>query len=262
MRIEDLQPGQENSYCMCLEEWSREMKDAGDKKRYWYEEAKPKGLRVKLAVDENGAAAGMIHYMPIEQTHVKGRDLYFIYCIWVHGYKEGQGNYQKQGIGTALLEAAEQDARELGAKGIAAWGVALPFFMRASWFRKKGYTRCDRDGIGVLLWKSFSEDAVAPEWNRQKKKPRGEPGQVTVHSFVNGWCPGQNLVHERAKRAAAEIGPPVVFKEYETGKPEIFNEWHIVDALYVNGRQVRTGPPPSYDKIRRTIQKAVKRLRL
>jgi len=59
----------------------------------------------------------------------------------------------------------------LGKKGIAAWGVALPFFMKASWFKKQGYRAVDRDGIQVLLWKPFSKEAVAPKWVRKKKKP-------------------------------------------------------------------------------------------
>jgi GNAT superfamily N-acetyltransferase len=259
MKIADLQPGQENAYCMCLEEWSDEIREAGDTKFRWYEEAKKKDLRVKLAVGDNGNAAGMIHYMPIENTHVSGEGLYLIYCVWVHGYKEGQGNYQKRGIGTALLKAAEEDARELGAKGMAAWGVLLPFFMRASWFKKKGYTPCDRDGIAALLWKPFSDEAAPPQWYKQKKKPGNESEQVIVHSFVNGWCPAQNLTYQRAKRAVGEIGGPVVFKEYDTTKPGVFEEWGIVDALYIDGKQMRTGPPPSYDKIEKAIRKAVKK---
>lgn len=36
-------------------------------------------------------------------------------CVWVHGYKHGRGSFRKQGMGAALLRAAEQDARERGA---------------------------------------------------------------------------------------------------------------------------------------------------
>jgi GNAT superfamily N-acetyltransferase len=168
MYIRDLQPAQESSYCLCLEDWSDEMKEAGDKKHKWFEKAKQNGLRVKIATDDNGVNTGMIHYMPIEETHIDGQGLYFIYCSWVHGYKEGQGNYQKRGIGTALLRAAEDDVAQRGAAGMAFWGIALPFFMRASWFKKKGYAPCDRDGIAVLLWKPFTDNAQPPRWIRQK----------------------------------------------------------------------------------------------
>ena len=38
----------------------------------------------------------------------------------------------KRGMGKALLAAAEEDARALGTKGMAAWGVWLPSWMKAS----------------------------------------------------------------------------------------------------------------------------------
>ena len=47
-------------YCLCLEDWSPEMREAGDHKRAWYERMKGKGLRVKLALDEAGTVGGMI----------------------------------------------------------------------------------------------------------------------------------------------------------------------------------------------------------
>ncbi len=151
-----------------------------------------------------------------EHSLVEGRDLYFVYCIWVHGHKKGRGNFQKRGMGKALLRAAEEDSRALGKKGIAAWGVWLPFFMRASWFKKQGYKPVDRNGIMVLLWKPFSQEAVAPKWVRRKKKPGKTAGKVTVSAFINGWCPAQNLSFERARRAAEQFGDKVLFQKYDT----------------------------------------------
>jgi len=258
MEIIDLTPEHEQIYCECLEDWSDEIKEAGDHKAIWYQKMKDQGLRVKLALDDSGCAGGMIQYAPIEKTFVQGHNLYFVYCIWVHGYKKGRGNFQKKGFGKALLKAAEQDTRELGAKGIAAWGISWPFWMKASWFQKHGYTRVDKEKGRVLLWKPFTEDANAPKWLAQKKKPHAEPGQVTVTAFMNGWCPGQNLVFERARRAAAEFGDRVVFRAVDTFQPEVFSEWGIIDGLFIDGKKVRTGPPPSYKKIKKLIAKRVK----
>lgn len=260
MTIIDLPPEQEGLYFQCLEDWSSEIKEAGDHKECWYRSRKGRGLRVKLALDEAGVAGGMIQYLPIEQSHVEGQNLYFIHCVWVHGYRRGRGNFQKKGMGKALLQAAEEDARTLGAKGMAAWGVALPFFMRASWFRKHGYTVADKDGLAVLLWKPFAPDTVPPKWIRRKKLPDLVPGKVTVSAFVNGWCPAQNMVFERAKRAAGEFGSKVVFQEYHTADPDAFAEWGVSDGLFIDGREMRTGPPPSCEKIRRAIAKRVKKL--
>ena len=67
-----------------------------------------------------------------------------------------------KGTGKALLSTAEEDVKSLGAKGLAVWGLAIPAFMRASWFRKQGYKKADRMGIQVLLWKQFSRDAEKP----------------------------------------------------------------------------------------------------
>jgi len=261
VEIIDLTPEHEALYFQCLEDWSEEMKEAGDHKSCWYSRMKDRGLRVKLARDESGIVGGMIQYLPIEEYGLQGRDLHFILCIWVHGHKQGRGNYQKRGMGKALLRAAEEDSRALGKKGIAAWGVALPFWMRASWFKKQGYKAVDRNGIAVLVWKPFAEDAVAPKWIRRKKKPGKTAGKVTASAFVNGWCPAQNLVYERARRAGAEFGEKVVFQRYDTLDREVFEEWGISDGLFIDGKEVRTGPPPSYEKIVSLIEKRIRKLR-
>ncbi len=261
MEVVDLKEEHEKLYFLCLEDWSDEMKESGDHKEIWYNKMKDKGLRVKLAKDDKGEIGGMIQYLPIEDSVLEGKDLYFIPCVWVHGYKEGRGNFQKKGMGKALLNAAEEDAKKRGAKGIAAWGLSLPIWMKASWFKKQGYKKVDKNGVAVLLWKPFSNDAVPPKWIREKKRPKKAPGKVTVTAFMNGWCPGQNIVFERAKRASAEFGDKVSFQGINTSDRKIFLEWGIADALFIDGKGVRTGPPPSYEKIKKLIAKKVKKLK-
>jgi GNAT superfamily N-acetyltransferase len=260
MKIVSMAPEYEETYCQCLEEWSDEIKEAGDHKRDWFAKAKNMGLRVKLALDDNGTVGGMIQYLPIEQSSANGTGLYFILCIWVHGYKQGRGNFQKKGMGAALLAAAEADAKELEASGMAAWGVVLPFWMRASWFRKHGYKKVDKLGIMALMWKPFSSAAQAPSWIRPRKKPQAETGKVVVTGLLNGWCPAMSLVHERARRAAVKFGKPVEFHEIRTSERDIFLEWGISDALFIDGKEVRSGPPPKYEKIRKKIARQIRKL--
>ena len=57
-------------------------------------------------------------------------------------------------------------------KGVAAWGLSIPVWMKASWFKKHGYTKVDKDGIASLLWKAFTEDAVPPHWIKEQKRPQ------------------------------------------------------------------------------------------
>lgn len=263
VKIIDLNEDYKNLFFMCLEDWSDEMKEAGNHKEKWFNMMKDKGLRVKLAMNEKGEVGGMIQYIPIEYSFAEGEDLYLIKCIWIHGYKKGRGNFQKKGMGKALIQAAEEDAMSLNSKGMVAWGIPLPFWMKASWFKKQGYTRVDKMGLlgQVLLWKPFSDDAIPPRWIRMKKKPESIPGKVKVTSFLNGWCPAQNIVHERAKRASAEFGNLVEFEEIQTVNRDVFLEWGISDALYINSKSVRTGPPPTFKKLKKIIARQVRKLK-
>ena len=262
MRIVDLTPEHESIFASCLEERLPEAREAGSLRAEWIHVMKSRGLRAKLAVDDKNAPIGMIQYVPGSETLLDGAPgAYFIFCIWVVRFDDDRGNHQGKGIGTALLEAAEADAKALGATGMAAWGLVLPFWMRASWFGKHGYRRTDRSGMAALMWKPFIPNTAPPRFVLPKKKPEGVPGQVTVTSFIQGQCRAGNVGHERARRACAEIGRPVVYRVIDTKNLTTAREWGILDAIYIDGREVRNGPPLSYEKMKRRIEKAARRLR-
>ena len=126
--------------------------------------------------------------------------------------------------------------------------------------KRQGYRKIDRDGLRVLLWKPFTKDVDAPKWIRRQKKPEPIPGKVTVTAFLHGWCPGQNIVFERAKRAAASFDDRVVFREVNTFDRQVLLEWGIADALFIDDKEVSTGPPPSYDHIHKLIAKRLRKL--
>ena len=254
-----MKPEYLNIYCCCLEDWSDDIREAGDHKKIWYEKMKDKGLRVKLAV-QDAKVCGMIQYIPATWAFIEAKDVYFILCIWVHGHKQGIGNQQKKGMGSALLQAAEQDVRDLNAKGLVAWGLSLPFWMRASWFKKHGYRKADKDGISLLMWKPFSDDVQPPKWIREKKRPGKNSDKVVVTAFKSGWCSAQNMAFERARRVSDEFKDRVEFREIDTLDRDTYLEWGIADALFINEKQVRTGPPPSAAKIRKKIARKVKSL--
>ncbi len=230
MRIIDLEPRYENSYLACFEEWSSEMKEAGNHKCQWYAQMKDKGLRVKIAVDEQDRAYGMIQYVPIELSPVKGQEMYFIDCIWVHGHKEGLGNMQKQGTGVALIKAAEKDVQSLGAKGMVAWGLAIPVWMKASWYKKQGYKKIDRNGMAALLWKPFSKAAVKPSWIKTIKQPQANanPGKVTVVAFYHPKCQSPSSCwrgHEKPSR-------PLGIKSF------MRNSTPLTEMFFLNGESL------------------------
>ncbi len=184
MKIIDLEEKYNGLYFMCLEDWSDEMKEAGDHKELWYNKMKDKGLGVKIAVTEDDKVVGMIQYVPLEYSTAEGDNLYFINCIWVHGYKEGVGDFQKKGIGKRLIKAAEEDVKSKGAKGLVAWGLSIPVFMRASWFKKQGYSNV----------KSFlkGEECI-------KKVLGGESPDVVIQDYYLDDCTGIEVMKEVKK---------------------------------------------------------------
>jgi GNAT superfamily N-acetyltransferase len=259
MNVIDLTDEHKGLFACCLEDWSDDAREAGTRRNCWVDRFLAKGLRAKLAIDERGTVGGMVQYLPIEHSNIDGGGLYFILCIWVHGHKQGRGNFQGHGMGSALLEAAEADARERGATGMAAWGIWLPFWMKASWFRRHGYRKADRQGMAVLMWKPFSPDAEPPRWHPKRGVlPDPVAGKVNVTAFVNGWCMAGNLTTERARRAAVELGDKIAYREIDTSEPGAVEKWGISDAVFVDGREVRSGPPPSYEKIRSVIARRIK----
>jgi len=259
MKIIDLNDDLVPEYLICLEEWSDDMKDAGNFRSEWLQEMLNKGLRVKLAMQDNGIVAGFIQYAPVEQSIVDGKGCYFCYCIWIHGHKAGRGDLRGKGLGRALLSAAEDDTRKLGATGLACWGIILPFWMRSSWFKKQGYKRCDRLGMAELVFKPFMVGAEAPKWFRQRKKPLPEAGGVNVVSLSNGWCSAQNIAQTRIEKVAKEYPGLVRFVRLNTRERSILEEWGCSDAIFIDGRELRIGPPPSEKSIRKTLEKSIKK---
>ncbi|MCU0662665.1 MAG: hypothetical protein MUC50_10110 [Myxococcota bacterium] len=55
MKIIDLPNDKKELFCLCLEDWSDEAKEAGPKRREWLNRGQAHhGLRAKLARDDNG----------------------------------------------------------------------------------------------------------------------------------------------------------------------------------------------------------------
>ena len=74
---------------------------------------------------------------------------------------------------------------------------------------------------------------------------------------MHGWCPGQNMVYERTKRACREYGDAVSFRTIDTTERKVLGEWGIVDGVFIDGKRIGGGPPLSYAKIKNIIGKKV-----
>jgi hypothetical protein len=163
-------------------------------------------------------------------------------------------------MGRALLLAAEEDIRKRGTGGIAAWGMTLPFFMRSSWFKRRGYVTADKNGVMELVWKELIPGSRPPRWRKPVAPDNPEEGRVVVTSFRNGICPAMNTVHNRFRRAVEELSGKAVLKIIDTSDAENISRWGQTDAVYINGKEFPMGPPPSYKKILKALKKETKKL--
>ena len=255
MKIIDLTEEHLPVFIACLKDWCDEQKQGGDHKAKWWQRMKDQGLRVKLAQDDDGAVAGMIQYLPIEHSAAQGQDLYYIQCIWVHGYSQGIGNRQRRGAGRLLLQAAEDDARQLGAKGMAAWGMDFEGWFPVSWYVAKGYVEVDKNGHAVLAWKPFVDDATPPKWiTPTGKAPELTLGKVTVTALFHPWCQDACNRLEQARRAAESFGDNVVLNIIDTTDRDTFRAWGIENAVFVDDAQV----PYALDAQEEAIQTAIR----
>ncbi|MBN1523544.1 MAG: GNAT family N-acetyltransferase [Spirochaetales bacterium] len=260
IKIIDLKKEHEELFSTCLSGDPQRYRDAGEHKLCWYHTMKSRGCRVKIALDESGQPGGMIQYVPSEESFVLGKNLMVMQCIWVLNDKKGRGNFRKKGMGKALLEAFEKDAKKQGKDGVVVWGLTIPVFMQASWFRKKGYAAVDKNGVMQLLWKKLKDSAEPPRWMRQQKIPTGRKDAVTVTCFKNGWCPEINKTLQRAERVVKEFNGDARLEIIDTADNRVMREWGISDALFVAEREIPTGPAPKEKTISKAIKKAVKQL--
>ena len=133
--------------------------------------------------------------------------------------------------------------------------------MKAGWFKKHGYKKVDSKDMIHLMWKPFTNDAVAPHWIKSpKRRPELIPGKVVVTALANGWCAGINGMIERAQRICQELGGKVVYREVDVTGREAIRQWGQASGLFVDRKNIYKGPPLSEEKIRKVIEKKIKRL--
>ena len=84
---------------------------------------------------------------------------------------------------------------------------------------------------------------------------------MDITLFRTGWCPAYNLAYERTIRAAGEFGDRIRLHEYDALDRNVVKEWGITDGIYIEGKEIRTGPPPTYEKVHRKIEKRARKIR-
>jgi GNAT superfamily N-acetyltransferase len=234
-QIVDMRPQDEQFIASCTHVSENEEWDASCRRRIpWLREMVAQGMRVKVALLD-GQHAGFLYLLPIEIAPAGpiGANLSVIQCLTVKDRLKGHGT------GHALVAAAGEDARRQGRKGIVVTAFYHDFwFMPAPFFEDCGFSVARREGKAALLWKTFDETALAPQFMERHYRFRPVEGRVAIDLFWSRSCLTTDTEAQRVREVAAEFGDPVVLREYCADDPDIRVQYGIYRAIFINGHEV------------------------
>lgn len=89
---------------------------------------------------------------------------------------------------------------------------------------------------------------------RDPEVPPLADGKIALTCFDGGWCTLQNANCARARRAAEAAGDSVIFRRVDTVDHEARERWRQDYGIYLDTKQIGTGPPLSQEKVQRRIE--------
>jgi len=250
-RLVDVTAETEGTFLRCLHEEVPDDPRVIAIRRRWFHTHKEKELRAKLLILDTSEVVALCQYLPVEASHIVGKDLLVILCIWVHGYDHHVGNRQGQGYGRFMLNSIEQDARSSGAAGVAAWGMDFPYWNPVSFYEHMGYCRVDRDEMVVLVWKPFVSTAPPPRLLHQVRSLDVPSRKIGVTVFTDGWCSGMCSQCVTVRDSVDGLGDIVDHREVDTTDRQTMLSWGISNGVFVEGQPYRPYEPPFTSEVLR-----------
>ena len=266
--VRDMQPEDEEFVGTCSHVGETEERTTSCWRRIpWLREQYQYGLRVKVALID-GRSVGFLYVMPVEISPQGpiGRDLMFIQCL------AGIGP-AGQGVGRALMEAAEVEARRQERKGIV---LVAHYddsgFMPAYFFEKCGYSRIGEivevTDVGerlylsnkALLWKVFDDSAEPPKFHKQNYVFKPVAGKVAIDLFTTRSCPTFDIEAQRVREVADEFGDSVVLREYCADNLKIRDEYGLRRGIFINGKMIGWGHEALKDGVRAEVEIAKRQI--
>ena len=223
-----------------------------DAKRYWSYGQHFKGLHVLLAL-EGSTPVGQIEIIPIEHAPqpVDGEGLMFVDCLYV------APQARRRGVGSRLLQAAEEKAHEQAKKGLALIAYPGTTRMPVSFFVERDFLPVAEDDGRYLMTKTWA-DVRPPEFMRRclPSAETRERGKVVVDYFWSGQCPYAVRLRDRLLAISREMDHRLVLREVNTDDRTALEQFGIAQGCYLNGRHAFTDPP-SEAQIRRALEEAL-----
>jgi GNAT superfamily N-acetyltransferase len=242
------------SHCTHVDERGPDLLAIAKVRKEWLLDRSKKGLKVKVAMDK-GEPVGFIHCLPIELDTwgMSGRDLMTVPCLTLN-YKSVYEQKRGTGYGRALMQAAEEEAKKAGKKGIAILCYDNDFwFMPLSFFRKLGYQEIHRDKDTVIVWKDFG-GAQPPRLHKSKFIPQKLSDKIAVDVIWNPMCLTSIAERANVREVCEEYGDKVVLREFNAGDVDFLKKYEISRGLFFNGTSKCWGYEAPKEEVRKVIE--------
>ncbi|MFO7369974.1 MAG: GNAT family N-acetyltransferase [Bacteroidales bacterium] len=207
----------------------------------WLKNRFSEGLTMKvIKPDQVGKVAGYIEYVPGEFAWraVNASGYMFIHCLWVY-----PNNNKKKGLGSALLEEVEADARNAKMKGVTVISSDGAFMANRDLFLKNGYTIKEEMEKCQLLVKNFSGDQSDLGFNNTTEARSNLKGW---HMIYSGQCPWVARFVEEAKPIIKEHRLDINIRELTTAReaqhaPSVYSVFNLIrDGKLLADRYIST----------------------
>jgi len=137
----------------------------------WLQERFGHGLRFLLFRDPNGRPLAFLEYVPGEYAWrpVDAKGWLFVHCLWVYARGQTVG-----GLGSRLIRACTEEARQGGARGVAAIVSEGPWMVGKQVFLNNGFeVVAERDRFQLVMMRLKSGPVpqfrdLSSEWANQK----------------------------------------------------------------------------------------------
>lgn len=175
----------------------------------------------------NAKATVFIEYAPLEISWVpiKGKNFYYIYCLWVCG------SYKSKGYGKMLMDYCLKEAKQHRKSGICMLGSKKQkaWLSDQSFAKKYGFKVVDVTDNGYELL-VLSLDGTTPKFTQNAKKEKIDNDELTIYYDMQ--CPYiyQNI--EMIKKYCIENNIPLSLKYVDNLQkakelPCVFNNFGV-----------------------------------
>jgi GNAT superfamily N-acetyltransferase len=267
LEIRDMRPSDEYFVGTCTHiNESDEIDLCAEKRLAWLRDKHADGLRVKVAVFK-GDPVGFLYAMPIEICPLGplGHDFLAVPCLVAQTKAKGKG------VGRALMNAAEEEARLQGKRGMVTTAYYHDFwFMPAAFFERVGFTPIARRevvnpgrkeylGEEALLWKTVDSSAEPPRFLTPNFEFEPVPGKVVIDLLWNTFCQTSNIEAQRVREVADEMGDKVVLNEYCGDDREVLSRYQVPRGIFINGREIGWGHEAPKGEVKKAILEELQR---